>query len=189
MDLESLSGSTTTFPKKMQHTPREAYATLVGSASYVKGAVALALSLKAVGTGGRDIIALIGCTLSSGQRAALEVAFTGTFDVTPIANPMTNHNLSSKLDFASTESIAHWQSIFPRSHMANLYTKLHLWSLTQYSKLVYLDADTLVLKNIDELFLRKELTAVPDVLPADTFNSGLMVKPFFFPNSPPTIHV
>jgi alpha-N-acetylglucosamine transferase len=31
------------------------------------------------------------------------------------------------------------------------YTKLHLWSLVQFDHVVYLDADTLVLENIDEV--------------------------------------
>ena len=31
------------------------------------------------------------------------------------------------------------------------YTKLHLWRLTQYSKLVYIDADAIVLRNVDEV--------------------------------------
>ncbi len=31
-------------------------------------------------------------------------------------------------------------------------TKLHLWNLTQFSKVVYLDADTIVLDNVDEVW-------------------------------------
>jgi glycogenin glucosyltransferase len=31
-------------------------------------------------------------------------------------------------------------------------TKLHLWNLTQFSKVVYLDADTIVLGNVDEVW-------------------------------------
>lgn len=42
-------------------------------------------------------------------------------------------------------------------------TKLHCWKLTQYSKCVFMDADTLVAKNIDELFEKEELSAVADV--------------------------
>lgn len=55
------------------------------------------------------------------------------------------------------------------------YSKLRLWSLTEFHRIVYLDADMLVLKNLDHLFSLPELTAVADSLPPDRFNSGLMV--------------
>jgi len=40
---------------------------------------------------------------------------------------------------------------------------------------VFLDADTLVLDNVDELFERPELAAAPDVGWPDCFNSGVFV--------------
>lgn len=57
-------------------------------------------------------------------------------------------------------------------------TKFHLWTLTQYSRLVYLDADTLVLANIDHLFLLPEdveFAAASELGFPDSFNSGVMV--------------
>uniref|UniRef100_A0A8C0AGA5 glycogenin glucosyltransferase n=1 Tax=Bos mutus grunniens TaxID=30521 RepID=A0A8C0AGA5_BOSMU len=54
-------------------------------------------------------------------------------------------------------------------------TKLHCWTLTRYSKCVFLDADTLVLSNIDELFDRREFSAAPDPGWPDCFNSGVFV--------------
>ena len=41
-----------------------------------------------------------------------------------------------------------------------MFTKINIWKQIDYSKLIYLDADTLVLKNIDELFDYDELAAV-----------------------------
>lgn len=64
------------------------------------------------------------------------------------------------------------------------FTKLHLWSLTQYSKVVFLDADTLVLKNVDDLFEQisssgaegeEAFAACPDIGWPDCFNSGVFV--------------
>ncbi|CAI7777420.1 unnamed protein product [Closterium sp. NIES-53] len=55
------------------------------------------------------------------------------------------------------------------------YSKLWMWTLTEYHRLVYVDADLLVLSSLDELFCRDELTAAPDTIPPDRFNSGLMV--------------
>ena len=41
-----------------------------------------------------------------------------------------------------------------------MFTKINIWKQIDYSKLIYLDADTIVLKNIDELFDYDELAAV-----------------------------
>merc|ERR1712106_549705 len=56
---------------------------------------------------------------------------------------------------------------------------LWCWTLTQYTKCVFLDADTLVIQNCDELSDREELSASPDVGWPDCFNSGVFV---FRPN-------
>ncbi|CAI7907538.1 unnamed protein product [Closterium sp. NIES-54] len=55
------------------------------------------------------------------------------------------------------------------------YSKLLMWNMVRYRKLIYLDSDLLVLHNIDDLFHRPQLSAAPDTLPPDKFNSGLMV--------------
>ena len=39
------------------------------------------------------------------------------------------------------------------------FDKLRVWSLTEYDKVLYLDADTLITQNLDHLFLKNELTA------------------------------
>ncbi|ELK09002.1 Glycogenin-2 [Pteropus alecto] len=62
-----------------------------------------------------------------------------------------------------------------RPELGVTLTKLHCWTLTQYGKCVFLDADTLVLSNIDELFERSELSAAPDPGWPDCFNSGVFV--------------
>ena len=41
-----------------------------------------------------------------------------------------------------------------------MFTKINIWKQVEYSKIIYLDADTLVLNNIDELFDVEELGAV-----------------------------
>ena len=40
---------------------------------------------------------------------------------------------------------------------------------------MFLDADTLLLQNVDELFQREELSAAPDIGWPDCFNSGVFV--------------
>lgn len=56
------------------------------------------------------------------------------------------------------------------------FTKIALWRQTQFRKIVYLDADVVVLRAPDELFdLKAPFAAAPDVGWPDAFNSGVMV--------------
>ncbi|EKX51383.1 hypothetical protein GUITHDRAFT_65972, partial [Guillardia theta CCMP2712] len=56
------------------------------------------------------------------------------------------------------------------------YTKLNIWKLTEFSKLVYVDADCLVMESIDDLFSREtRFAAAPDTFPPDRFNAGVLV--------------
>eukprot|EP00939_MAST-03C_sp_MAST-3C-sp1_P000798 g798.t1 len=55
------------------------------------------------------------------------------------------------------------------------YTKLHIWNFVEYSKIVYIDADALVLEGVDELFDRPSPSAAPDTFPPDKFNAGVLV--------------
>ncbi|SRR5258708_21667457 len=55
-------------------------------------------------------------------------------------------------------------------------TKLHVFRLTQFDKIVFLDADVLPVRPMSHLFtLPHEFSAVPDVGWPDIFNSGVMV--------------
>jgi glycogenin glucosyltransferase len=53
------------------------------------------------------------------------------------------------------------------------YSKIHAWSLTKYSKLVFLDPSLLVVQNFDEVFQYPEFSAVKVV--GDEFNTGMFV--------------
>lgn len=55
------------------------------------------------------------------------------------------------------------------------FTKLQAWSLDDFDKVVLMDADTIALTNIDDLFERPAIAAAPDFLLPDRFNSGVMV--------------
>lgn len=79
-----------------------------------------------------------------------------------------------------------------RKQFADQYTKLRLWSLDTLpepvTRLVYLDSDTLVLRNLDELFsLPYTFAAAPDVWAHEpgftlAFNAGIL---FLQPDSAP----
>ena len=44
--------------------------------------------------------------------------------------------------------------LLQRPELGATFTKIHVFNLVQYEKCVFLDADTLVLQNIDDLFDR-----------------------------------
>lgn len=63
-----------------------------------------------------------------------------------------------------------------RPDLAYAFTKIALWRQTQFRKIVYLDADVVVLRALDELFdLDAFFAAAPDVGWPDAFNTGVMV--------------
>lgn len=56
------------------------------------------------------------------------------------------------------------------------FTKIALWRQTQFRKIVYLDADVVALRALDELFdLDVPFAAAPDIGWPDAFNTGVMV--------------
>lgn len=63
-----------------------------------------------------------------------------------------------------------------RPDLLYTFTKLHLWRLTQFRKIVYIDADVVALRAPEELFeIEEPFAAAPDVGWPDCFNSGVMV--------------
>lgn len=102
------------------------------------------------------------------------------FILFPFSNSLTRGRLSrfwdelvviEELDSGDTEHLA----LLTRPELGVTFSKIHAWRLTQYTKCVFLDADTLVLQNVDELFDREELSAAPDIGWPDCFNSGVFV--------------
>ena len=59
------------------------------------------------------------------------------------------------------------------------FCKLSVWQLTAYRRVVFLDADTLVIKNIDKLFSYPEFSAAPNLYDSlediHRLNSGVFV--------------
>ncbi|KAG8580863.1 hypothetical protein GDO81_007447 [Engystomops pustulosus] len=78
------------------------------------------------------------------------------------------------VDVLDSEDSAHL-ALMERPELGVTLTKLHCWTLIEYTKCVFMDADTMVLQNIDDLFEREELSAAPDPGWPDCFNSGVFV--------------
>jgi glycogenin glucosyltransferase len=63
-----------------------------------------------------------------------------------------------------------------RPDLSFAFTKIALWRQTQFRKIVYLDADVVALRALDELFdIDASFAAAPDIGWPDAFNSGVMV--------------
>lgn len=131
--------------------------TLATTDSYCMGATVVARSLRHHGTT-RSIVVMVTPNVSDRARLALG----NIFDEVIIVDVMDSED---RLHLA----------MLGRPELGITFTKIHCWTLTQYSKCVFLDADTLVLSNVDELFERDELSAAPDPGWPDCFNSGVFV--------------
>ncbi|XP_071566291.1 uncharacterized protein Gyg isoform X2 [Temnothorax nylanderi] len=134
-----------------------AWVTLATNDAYSLGALVLAHSLRRVGT--RHDLA---CLVTPGVTATMREKLAAVFSLVQEVNV---------LDSKDEANLA----LLARPELGITFTKLHCWRLTQYEKCVFVDADTLVVRNCDELFEREELSAAPDVGWPDCFNSGVFV--------------
>ncbi|ONK56531.1 uncharacterized protein A4U43_C10F9760 [Asparagus officinalis] len=130
---------------------REAYTTILHSANlYVCGAITAAQSIRMVGST-RDLVILVDKAISDHHRSGLEAAGWKVRTIQRIRNPK-----------AERDAYNEWN-----------YSKFRLWQLTDYDKIIFIDADLLILRNIDFLFTMPEITATGNN--ATLFNSGVMV--------------
>ncbi|MFB9952837.1 glycosyltransferase [Rhizobium puerariae] len=156
---------------------RNAFVTLVTNADYAMGATALVRSIGRTGTGA-DIVVLHTGGVADGDLAplaALGCRLVET-DHLPLSDAFNQRHARKNLHDAAP---------FTRGRKPDFHTpldnfcKLRLWQLTEYERVVFIDADALVLKNIDRLFGYPEFSAAPNVYEslADfrRLNSGVFV--------------
>ncbi|KAG2260084.1 hypothetical protein Bca52824_079378 [Brassica carinata] len=130
---------------------RVGYVTLLHSSEvYVCGAIALAQSIRQSGST-HDMILLHDDYITNSSRIGLSRAGWKLRRVERIRSP-----------FSRKDSYNEWN-----------YSKLRVWQVTDYDKLVFIDADFIIAKNVDYLFSFPQLSAAgnDEVL----FNSGVMV--------------
>ncbi|KAG8534101.1 uncharacterized protein KY384_000945 [Bacidia gigantensis] len=140
----------------------EAYCTLLLSDEYLPGAMVLAHSLRDQGTKKQLAILITLDSISASTIDELKTTFDHIIPVDRIINRSPgNLYLMGRPDLSST------------------FTKIALWRQTQFSHIVYIDADAVALRAPDELFrLPHNLAAVPDIGWPDCFNSGILsLKP------------
>lgn len=136
---------------------KEAYVTLLVTDSYAPGALVLAQRLRELGTT-RELAVMVTGNVTSSIREQISLVFDSVIDI-------------DKLDSGQKDELA----LLGRPELGVTFSKLQLWLLEEYSKVVFLDADVLPLRLVDELFDRPEFSAAPDAGWPDCFNSGVFV--------------
>jgi len=139
----------------------QAFVTLTTNDAYAKGALVLGQSLRNCNTT-RKLVVLLGYKPQTHVRNALSKIYDDLVEV-------------SLMESGDATKLA----LMARPELGVTFTKLQCWTLTHFSKCVFMDADTLVVENVDDLFDREELSAAPDVGWPDMFNTGVFV---FKPN-------
>lgn len=147
-----------------QSPPKNAFVTLLTSDSYLAGALVLAKSLRSTKTQ-YPIIVLV--TPESVSTQCVQILYK-TFDQVVFV-PVIKSNQMLQL------------SLLGRKELDITFTKMHAWNpdLIAYDRIVFLDADVLILENVDVLFEYVDgdvaFAAAPDVGWPDCFNSGVFV--------------
>ncbi|KAJ7446464.1 glycosyltransferase family 8 protein [Mycena galericulata] len=147
--------------------PPFAFVTLLTSDAYLPGALTLAGALKDV---------------HPTPAVSPEVDFhtvclvtPESVDVSTIKQLRRAYNVVVGVEIIAQESDKGLK-LLGRLDLNTVLTKLHVFRLTQYSKIIFLDADVLPIRPLSHLFtLPYEFSAVPDVGWPDIFNSGVLV--------------
>ncbi|SEM46172.1 Alpha-N-acetylglucosamine transferase [Loktanella fryxellensis] len=139
---------------------RRAYVTLVTNADFARGAAALVRSLTLSGTTA-DLVVMHTGGVRAGDLAPLAARGARLVAVDLL-------DTSDAFNTAHDRATLHGRVPFTKGNKPSFHTpldnfaKLRLWQL-DYDCVVFLDADTLVLRNCDRLFDYPEFCAAPNV--------------------------
>jgi alpha-N-acetylglucosamine transferase len=152
-----------------------AYVTLVTNADYGRGALALARSLRQAeaayplvvlaseNAGFIDELAAEGCRIVETARPELSGGFLKRH------SRQRQHEVAP---FTKGEKPAFHDPL-------DNFCKLRLWQMEEYRKIVFIDADAIVLKNVDRLFDYPAFVAAPNLYETlhdfDRMNAGVFV--------------
>lgn len=143
----------------MNENEKYAYVTLLGTDDYVIGTLCLEVSLKRVGS---KYPLLVLCS-NNISKATIDL-----LKKRGISCKTLTHNVS--VGKINTGAFERWNYTFD---------KLQVFGLNEYEKVIFLDSDMYVVKNMDHLFEKPHMSAVYadvwDKTAAEGLNSGLMV--------------
>jgi glycogenin glucosyltransferase len=133
---------------------RIACATMLSGESYLEGALVLGYSLRR--SGWKDeTLALVTPDISGAAREKLSQFWDRVEEVEHITNP-------------------HPREEFGLPVYATLFTKLRIWEFEEYSRLIYIDSDAIVLGSLDALRRGPAFAAAPCMWTPDDFNAGVL---------------
>ena len=127
---------TSSNPSAAAPSGRRAWLTLLTNASYANGVKALHNSLE-MADSDYPLVVLVTPGVPGKVRDELAAHGCSLLPVEAMALPAGPGNRIAA---------------YAMEHFAECWTKLRLWELEQFERVVYLDADMIVLKNMDELF-------------------------------------
>uniref|UniRef100_A0A7N0U7N5 Hexosyltransferase n=1 Tax=Kalanchoe fedtschenkoi TaxID=63787 RepID=A0A7N0U7N5_KALFE len=131
-------------------TSSEAYVTLLYGDEFLLGVRVLGKSIRDTGSK-KDLVALVSDGVSDYAQKLLKADGWIVEMISLLANP---------------------NQIRP-TRFWGVYTKLKIFNMTNYKKVVYLDADTIVVKSIEDLFQCQKFCA--NLKHSERLNSGVMV--------------
>ncbi len=154
---------------------RGAFATLVASDDYVRGALALARSLRWTATTA-PLVVLAGPRATALDELAREGCTVVPVRALPVSPAFRDRHTRERQHAAAPFT----KGVKPSFHdPLDNFLKLRLWELDGYDRLVFIDADAVVVRNIDKLFGYPEFAAAPNLYEtlADfhRLNSGVFV--------------
>ncbi|WP_442215975.1 glycosyltransferase [Rhizobium sp. 2YAF20] len=156
---------------------RQAYVTLVTNADYAMGALALAHSLSYTATSA-DIVVLHTASVDERDLTPLERLGCRLIETAhlPLSQGFNERHARGNLHAAAPFTKGRKPCF--HSPLDN-FCKLRLWQLIDYDTCVFIDADAVVLKNVDKLFEYPEFSAAPNVYDSladfQRLNSGVFV--------------
>eukprot|EP00210_Caulerpa_lentillifera_P005197 g4966.t1 len=141
---------------RIANCAENAFVTLLYGEDFLLGVRVLGQSIRASKTNA-DLVVIVTGELSEDSILTLKSDGWIVHEVEQIANPGRGPQPG--------------RGFPPR--FSSVYTKITIFRLIQYQKIVFLDADTLMLRNSDELFLCPGFCAT--LRHSERFNSGVMV--------------
>lgn len=154
-----------------------AYVTLVTNGDYVGGALALVRSITLTSTDA-DLVVLHTGAVSAGELTPVRALGARLVEaqLLPTSDAFNERHARARL---------HGNAPFTKGRKPDFHTpldnfvKLRLWQMEDYERVVFIDADALVLRNIDRLFDYPEFSAAPNVYESlgdfHRLNSGVFV--------------
>ena len=154
-----------------------AYVTLVTNSDYAVGARALVRSLKLTGTQADIVVMHTGGVTAEALLPLRELGSRlAPVDLLPTSEVFNERHARAKIH----ADVPFTRGGKPAFHTPlDNFAKLRLWEMDEYERVVFIDADAVVVRNIDRLFGYPELCAAPNVYEglADfhRMNSGVFV--------------